>query len=253
MDLQLIRNATLVLDYGGVRFLIDPDLAPQHERPSFTGAERNPTVDLPMSLDDVLAGIDAVIVSHLHADHFDTVAKEVLPKSIPLFCQLGDAQRIEESGFSAVQGVQESITYAGVTIERLAGHHGTGDVEQLMGQVSGFMFSADNEPTLYWAGDTVLCDEVESAIKTYQPDVIVTHSGGAMWKNQAGEPVYIIMDALQTVQVAQQAPDSTIVATHMEALDHCTTTRLALHEAASQAGISATRLLIPVDGDTLTL
>ncbi|MEO1645164.1 MAG: MBL fold metallo-hydrolase, partial [Chloroflexota bacterium] len=64
---------------------------------------------------------------------------------------------------------------------------------------------------------------------------------------------YIIMDALQTVNVAQQAPDSTIVATHMEALDHCTTTRLALRDAATQAGISAGRLLIPVDSDTLTL
>lgn len=253
MDLQLIRNATLILNYGGVRFLIDPDLAPQHERPSFTGAERNPTVDLPMSLDDVLIGIDAVVVSHLHADHFDTVAKDVLPKSIPLFCQPSDKERIEESGFSGVQVVEDTIIHAGVTIARVGGHHGTGDVEQLMGRVSGFVFSADNEPTLYWAGDTVLCEEVESAIKTYQPDVIVTHSGGAMWKNQAGEPVYIIMDALQTVNVAQQAPDSTIVATHMEALDHCTTTRLALRDAATQAGISEGRLLIPVDGDMLTL
>lgn len=253
MNIQLIRNATLVLDYGGTRFLIDPDLAPQHERPSFTGAERNPTVDLPLSLDDILRGIEAVIVSHLHADHFDTIAKDVLPKSLPLYCQPDDKARIEENAFSAVQGIAQRITHGNVTIERIGGHHGTDKVEQMMGQVSGFLFTAPDEPTLYWAGDTVWCDEVEAAITTHAPDVIITHSGGAMWKDKAGEAQYIIMDAAQTIQLAQHAPSSTIIATHIEALDHCTTSRIALRQAANAAAIDAERLRIPADGDTIEI
>jgi len=59
------------------------------------------------------------------------------------------------------------------------------------------------------------------------------------------------MDAEQTVALAQAAPDSTIIATHMEALDHATISRAELRAAADAAGIPATRLLIPADGELL--
>ena len=35
--------------------------------------------------DFIINGIDAVIVTHLHLDHWDDIAKEVLPKEIKLF------------------------------------------------------------------------------------------------------------------------------------------------------------------------
>lgn len=73
MQLQLIRNATLRLRYAGHTILIDPDLADKHSRPSFTGLLPNPMVDLPLSPTKIVAGIDLLIVSHLHRDHFDAV------------------------------------------------------------------------------------------------------------------------------------------------------------------------------------
>ena len=45
---------------------------------------QNPMVDLPEPIEDIIAGVDTVIVSHLHADHFDEVAKERLPKDLPI-------------------------------------------------------------------------------------------------------------------------------------------------------------------------
>ncbi|MHC2572396.1 hypothetical protein [Rhizobium leguminosarum] len=58
MKLQLIRNATLKLDYAGRTVLIDPYFAPKHSQPSFAGRSPNPLVELPVSIDRILDGVD---------------------------------------------------------------------------------------------------------------------------------------------------------------------------------------------------
>lgn len=254
MKLQLIRNAMLRLHYAGHLILIDPDLAPAFSRRSFTGRSQNPMVELPIPIDQILQDVELVVVSHLHQDHFDTVAYEVVPKHLPLLCQPGDETFIHEKGFQDVTPLESSYTWQGIHFTRIGGHHGTGEVETIMKNVMGLIIQAAGEPTIYWAGDTILCDEVRQAISEYTPDVIVTHSCGAMWPDSAGERWLIVMDASQTVESCRIAPpQTTIIATHMEALDHATTTRADLRNGATAAGISADRLLIPADGELLEL
>nr|WP_236013332.1 hypothetical protein [Paenibacillus glycanilyticus] len=36
----------------------------------------NPLTELPLSVDEIFRGIDAVIITHLHGDHYDDAAKE---------------------------------------------------------------------------------------------------------------------------------------------------------------------------------
>src|SRR4249920_2333221 len=79
MKLQLLRNATLKLEIGGRIVLIDPFFAPKGSRPSFTGRALNPLVELPASPEEILDGVELVVVSHLHADHFDPVAQSLVP------------------------------------------------------------------------------------------------------------------------------------------------------------------------------
>lgn len=254
MKLQLIRNAMLRLQYGGHVILIDPDLAPAFSRRSFTGRSPNPMVELPIPIDQILQDVELVVVSHLHQDHFDTVAYEVVPKHLPLVCQPGDETFIREKGFQDVTPLEFSFSWQGIQFKRIGGHHGTGEVETLMKNVMGMIIQAAGEPTLYWAGDTILCDEVRQAIADYAPDVIVTHSCGAMWPDSAGQRWLIVMDADQTMETCRIAPpQTTIIATHMEALDHATTTREDLQNAATAAGISTDMLLIPADGEWLEL
>lgn len=249
MQLQLIRNATLRLRYAGHMILIDPDLAIKHSRPSFTGSSSNPMVDLPLPLTEVVADLDLLIVSHLHRDHFDAV--EPIPAALPVICQPGDEARIAERGFAQVTPLADALNWGGIHLERTAGQHGTGEVGRMMGAVAGFVFAAPGEPTVYWAGDTVLYDEIAAAIARYQPDIVITHSSGARWPDAAGERQLIVMDAAQTVALAQAAPACTVIATHMEALDHATVSRAELRAAADAAGISPARLLIPTDGEIL--
>ncbi|MGX1262955.1 L-ascorbate metabolism protein UlaG (beta-lactamase superfamily) [Rossellomorea marisflavi] len=165
MNLQLIRNATLTLDYAGTRFLIDPMLAPKGTYPPFTPSKRddimNPIVDLPESVDAILDGIDAVILTHLHLDHFDDTAKEVLPKSINLYVQnKADAGEVKKAGFTNVH-VLNHEQFNGIELTKTKGKHGRGEILKRTGTVSGIVFKHENEKTLYVAGDTVWNEEVE--------------------------------------------------------------------------------------------
>jgi hypothetical protein len=118
-----------------------------------------------------------------------------------------------------------------------------------MGQVSGFVLQADGEPTVYWVGDSILCDEVKESISDLKPDIIITHSGGATIPDF--EP--IIMDADQTLDLfGMVSEEVVVVAIHLGALDHCTVSRARLRELADCRGIAENRLLIPNDGEIIS-
>ena len=85
MKFQQIRSATAIVTFGGSRFLIDPWLAPKDSCPPIPGSAnpglRCPIHELPMPLEDILK-VDAVIATHLHFDHFDETAMQVIPKKV---------------------------------------------------------------------------------------------------------------------------------------------------------------------------
>jgi len=249
MRLQLLRNATMRLTYAGVAILTDPYLGARHAYTSLAGREQNPTVDLPCSIEAAVAGVDLVIISHLHNDHFDPAAVAALDKAIPMLCQPGDEARIGAKGFNNVVPLIDAELWQGISITRTGGTHGTGKWGEDLNPVSGFVFKAPGEPTVYWVGDTVYYDLVQQAIEAHHPDVIIPHCGGAELEDSGP----IIMDAAQTVTLAQANPAARLVAIHMEALDHCLTSRVDLRAAADRAGIDAARLLIPADGDIVAL
>jgi L-ascorbate metabolism protein UlaG (beta-lactamase superfamily) len=249
MKIQLVRSATLRVEYAGRRFVIDPYLAAKHSRPSFTGKSPNPLVDLPCSPREVIAGIEMVLVSHLHSDHFDPAAQKLLPKEMQVFCQPEDEAPIRDKGFRRVTPIIGSLAWQGMTITVTQCQHGSGGVLAEMGEASGFIFQAESEPTVYWAGDTLWNDTVAEIIDRTRPEIIITHSCGAVW----GDGGLIVMDAAQTVAVCRAAPWSIVVATHMDSLDHATISRDGLRHYAAAHGIRPEQLLIPADGWTLVL
>jgi len=235
------------LDYAGQTILTDPMLSPKDAIDSFAGVARNPTVELPYEIDEIIEGIDGVLVSHDHPDHFDDAASAALPKTTPLFCQLVDEAQMRKKGFQNLFPIQTSYNWHGMTFVRTDGQHGSGKILEHMGDVSGFVLQADGEPTVYWVGDSIWCEPVEKAIKTFQPDVIVTHSGGATIPGY--DP--IIMDMDQTLATAKASPESTIVAIHLEALDHCPVSRENLRQRAQRELDRPSRLMIPKDGEII--
>jgi L-ascorbate metabolism protein UlaG (beta-lactamase superfamily) len=63
--------------------------------------------------------VDAVIVTHLHTDHWDDAAKAQLRKSLPLFAQNDkDAAAIRQAGFTDVRVLTETSEFNGVMLAK---------------------------------------------------------------------------------------------------------------------------------------
>jgi L-ascorbate metabolism protein UlaG (beta-lactamase superfamily) len=249
--LQLIRHATLLLDYAGRRLLVDPMLCDAGAMPPIEGTPNqapNPLVGLPVVADELASGLDAVLVTHIHDDHFDDELAPLLDRGLPIVCQPTDVGYFKSKrGFADVRPVDGQLEVAEIAIARTGGRHGAGELAERLAPVSGFVLSAEGEPTLYVAGDTVWCDEVWAAIDRHRPDVIVVFAGGARFLE--GDP--ITMTAADVAAVARHAPAAAVVAAHLEAINHCVETRSKLAAGLADAGVEG-RVAIPADGETLS-
>jgi L-ascorbate metabolism protein UlaG (beta-lactamase superfamily) len=237
VQLTLVRNATLLLELDGKRLLVDPMLDDAGARPAIEGTRNpvpNPTVGLPFPAEDVVRDLDAVMITHRHRDHLDTRAEELLPRDVPVFCQPEDEEALRELGVE-VRPVDDALDWNGVRMTRTPGRHGSGELGKLLAPVSGFVLD-----DLYIAGDTVWYEGVEETIERHRPRVAVVNAGGA----EFAEGGLIIMGVDDVREVVSRVP--TVVAVHMEALNHCHLTRGELRAAVPT-------VLVPEDGETLAL
>jgi L-ascorbate metabolism protein UlaG (beta-lactamase superfamily) len=237
VQLTLVRNATLLLELAGKRVLVDPMLDDEGARPPIEGTRNpvpNPTAALPMPADEVVSGLDAVLVTHRHRDHLDGTAEQLLPRDVPVFCQPEDEEALRELGLAA-RAVDDEVAWEGLRIVRTPGRHGTGPIADALAPVSGFVLDG-----LYIAGDTVWYEGVEATIERHRPSVAVVNAGGA----EFAEGGLIIMGIDDVREVVARVP--TVVAVHLEALNHCYLTRAALRAALPD-------VLVPADGETLEL
>lgn len=252
MELYHIRHATSILTYAGVRIMIDPVLGVkgQYDPVKLTPNRlRNPLVELPFDremIPELLEKVDVILVTHRHNDHFDTLAKEILPKNLPLLCQPEDESAFLSDGFTSVHPVKDVLTLKGIRFTRTGGQHGL--LRKDLGPVSGFVLDNANEPTLYIAGDTVWCEEVSTALTKYRPTVVIVNAGGARFL--VGGP--ITMDKCDVGKVLETVPFAKVIAVHMEALNHCILSREQLKKWSMESGV-AHRLIIPDDGERLNL
>ncbi len=249
--IRLIRNATCLIRYGGRTILLDPFLSEAGALPAFNNTPNprpNPLVGLPVPAAQIVAGIDAALLTHSHVDHWDPVARDLLPKGTTFFVQPADNARLTQAGFTGVRPVDTAVPWEGISITRTGGQHGRGDVGQRMGTVSGYVLKRQGSPTVYIAGDTVWCPEVAEAIRDHRPDIIVVNAGEAQFLE--GGP--IIMGVDDVVRVCGAAPQARVIAVHMEAVNHCVLTRDALRAGLARSAVTST-VLIPRDGEDIPL
>ena len=112
MRLTLVRNATLLVELAGRRILVEPMLDDAGTRPPVEDSpnpRRNPLVPLPFPAEEVVRGLDGVVVTHLHQNHFDETGARLVPRDVPVFCQPEDEERLAGLGLDA-RAVAESST-----------------------------------------------------------------------------------------------------------------------------------------------
>ncbi|QXE88418.1 MBL fold metallo-hydrolase [Geomonas nitrogeniifigens] len=256
MKFMQVRNATARIEYGGKCFLIDPVLAEKGAYPAFAGTVnahlRNPLVDLPVPVETLL-DVDAVIVTHTHLDHWDEAAKNRIPKGMPIFAQNeNDAVTLREAGFSDVTVLTGQTRFAGITLIKTSGQHGSDDamakLGDRLGEVCGVVLQHPDEKALYLAGDTVWNRNVADALREYTPGVIVLNCGDAQIIGIGS----IIMGKRDVHDVWKAAPGATIIASHMEAMNHAVLSRKELRDFLKENGMIQ-RVLVPEDGESCVL
>lgn len=253
MKIQLWRNATVKLSINDTNFLIDPMLGEKGSFGEFPWIEdgiKNPIVDLPFSNEELkkeLEDIDAVLISHLHPDHWDEKAIQLLEKSIPLICPAEIKPAIESYGFQNVEEIKETISFRDVQIHLTEGLHGRGEIGEKMGKVNGFVFEYRNEK-IYFAGDTIWCDDVRHAINKYSPQHIVVAGGAATFA--FGNPVTMTTGDIKSL--ASYSEDFKIWITHLEAISPCKESRPFVKEGIRKAGLE-NRCFVLKDGEKADL
>lgn len=259
LKITQIRNATVLLEFEAegknIGLLVDPMLSGRGVMPAFKylggSVRRNPTVELPVNTPKLLQRVTHGLITHCqraHVDHLDAAGTKFLRDGeVTVFCMLHD------EAFLAKRGILTHALTTTITQSFFHGHitpvpcvHGRGWVGHLMEHGHGYFIDLPGEPSVYIAGDTILTDEVRQCLMKRQPRVSILPAGGAQFDMGAE----IIMNAEDVIE-ACSITSGIVIANHLEALDHCPTTRAKLRTATTQAGLTK-RLYIPEDGIELT-
>ena len=261
MRLHHLRNATCVIESGKHCLLVDPMLGEKKTLPPFAylrhKPRKNPTVPLPVSAVDILGKVTHCLITHSqkfgvralqHTDHLDGRGEAFLRENnIPVITCAQDAAYLLEKGLKVVAKLRywQPEPLLGGEITAVPAQHGHGWIHRLMANGAGFHVQLPNEPSVYISGDTVYTIAVKRALAEFMPDIALMASGSASL--DVGGPILMPMTELLTF--ARTAP-GTVIANHLEALNHCTTTRRQLSRELSVNGLSG-KVIIPNDGETV--
>jgi L-ascorbate metabolism protein UlaG (beta-lactamase superfamily) len=189
-SLQFIGNATTLIRYNGFTLLTDPNFIRRGRR-AYLGYGLSSRRLLDPAIDvEELPALDAVLLSHMHGDHWDRVARRGLDKETPIITTTAAARKLRRRGFGRSLGLTEFEQHelrgpgGSVTITALPAKHAAGPLGALLPPVIGTMLEFRNreermELSLLISGDTLL-DRRLAAIPIRFPeiDLAIVHLGG---------------------------------------------------------------------------
>ncbi|MDH9219636.1 MBL fold metallo-hydrolase [Moraxella lacunata] len=257
---QHIRNATAKIEYAGQTFLVDPFFAKKGSMAGFDGTYnshlQSPMIELPMPIKDIIKGVDAVIVTHTHEDHWDETAQQAIPKHLPIFVQHeDDAKLIRSQGFKNVTVLHDKATFGGVELHKTGGSHGTEAIyanpqlASLLGEAMGVVIKKDGHLTTYIMGDTVWTAEVNKALHKHTPKYLVMNTGYARINGISDSIIMGVDDVLKATQVT---PNAHIITVHMDTTNHNSVSREDMRKFVIGEKI-ADKVSIPKDGEVIRL
>jgi L-ascorbate metabolism protein UlaG (beta-lactamase superfamily) len=187
-SLTFIGTATTLIRLGSFTVLTDPNFLRQGQR-VYLGKglwSRRRTEPAMQPVD--LPALDAVVLSHLHGDHFDRVAKAELSRAQPVLTTPAAARKLTGWGFDARAldtWSVETLSHGEetLTVEALPGVHGRGLMGPLMPPVMGSLLEhrvgGEVRRRIYLSGDTLTGDHLSEIARRHPDiDVAVVHLGG---------------------------------------------------------------------------
>jgi L-ascorbate metabolism protein UlaG (beta-lactamase superfamily) len=160
MRITYVGHATLLLEVGGRRILTDPNF-------DLTLGRFLPRVSAPGIALDALPALDALLLTHAHADHLSFASLDRLPRDVPLFAPPPVARWLRRGGYdhAVPLAADASAELPGVTIHAAAARHvgSRYGVDRWRAAANMYLLET-TEFTVFFAGDTALTPDTHRLV-----------------------------------------------------------------------------------------
>ncbi|WP_327002275.1 MBL fold metallo-hydrolase [Dactylosporangium sp. NBC_01737] len=185
-----IGNATVLLRLGAFTLLTDPNFLHAGQRAYLGHGMWSKRRTDPALTPQQLPPLDGVVLSHLHGDHFDRVARRGLPRDMPFVTTRSAGRRLRKWRFNETVGLstwQNVVWRRGgetVRITAVPAQHGPALVYRALPETMGTVIDWERDGhrrlRLYITGDTLFRPEVLGEIPERFGDIdaALVHLGG---------------------------------------------------------------------------
>jgi L-ascorbate metabolism protein UlaG (beta-lactamase superfamily) len=257
ISLTFIGTATTLLRIGRFTLLTDPNFLHRGQRAYLGKGLWSRRLTEPALQPADLPALDAVVLSHLHGDHFDRIARRELARDVPLITTNAAADRLRRAGF-ATHGLdvwERQVLQSGdqqLSVEAVPAVHARGVLGRLLPPVIGTFLEhrSGGQVThrILISGDTLTGDHVD-AIHDRHPDIdlAVVHLGGTRILFRT-----VTMDGAQGVDYVRRVGPAAMVPVHYDDYRVFKSPLRDFQVRASAAGLDDVVRLVP-RGDTAEL
>jgi len=183
MKVTYIGHATLLVEIGTVRLLTDPNF--DLKLGGFLPRVSPPGIPI-----DRLPRLDALLLTHAHADHLSFGSLDALPRDIPLYAPPVIAKWLRRRGYTHAEdlGPAGTVRIGNVDVHAaLATHRGNRyGFDRWRSAANMYLLDAGSE-TCFFAGDTALTPDTHELVHGKlmpggrQLDVALLPIGYAPW------------------------------------------------------------------------
>ncbi len=226
-SIQFIGNATVLIQYGGLTILTDPNFIHRGQSvPLGYGLSTTRLTDPAMEIDE-LPPLDLVVLSHYHGDHFDSVAEERLDRSLPIVTTPDAADTLGDKGFAQARALEtweaHELDKAGthLRITAMPGQHAPGALTIALPQVMGSLLELGSDVgpmadqpqlRLYITGDTIIYEGLRDIPERHpQIDLALLHLGGTRVMG-----LTVTMDAEQGIEMMRMVEPRLAIPIHYD-------------------------------------
>ena len=223
-----------ILEYGGLRFLIDPTFDEPQTYSYDDGSTPLVKTQPPALHPNELGDIDVVLVSHHeHEDNLDHRGAEYAMTSALVLSTPKAAEDLGSPWVGLADWAQHEVGL--VTITAVPALHGPPGIEDILGPVIGFVLQTPGLPNVYVSGDNASLEKVHEIADRYAPvGVAILFAGAARIPEIDAALTLTSMDAAEAARILRAGR---VVGVHTEDWKHFSETRAQLEAAFDGAGV----------------
>jgi L-ascorbate metabolism protein UlaG (beta-lactamase superfamily) len=211
-----VGGPTTLLEFAGVRLLVDPTFDAPGRRYSFGWGTSSRKMAGPAVPAASLGRIDGVLLTHdQHADNLDDAGRALLPTVPAVVTTPAGARRLGATGLAPWR----TTTVGDVEITATPSRHGPAWSVPIVGPTTGFALRAPGSESVVWiSGDTVVFPGMLEVADRFTVDTAILHLG----KVQFGltGPARFTMTGHDAASLVDRIKPRTVVPVHYEGWSH---------------------------------